>query len=88
MREVKQNPLPLSDLLSSRLESLKKPANRGYPVQDAILELARLGGLHKGMVFKVWQKQGNDFIFTTLSQYKQGEIKNLKPFILMNLKKQ
>jgi hypothetical protein len=60
---------------------------KGYPVQDSILYLATYSGLSKGIVFKLWSIHGNEFIFETESKYKQGEIKNLKAFLLSKLKR-
>ena len=65
----------------------KHKPKRGYPVQDSIINLANSAGISKGLVFKLWNLYGNDFIFETESKYKQGEIKNLKAFLLYKLKK-
>jgi hypothetical protein len=59
---------------------------KGFPVQDAILEITRLAKCHKGIVFKIWNIHGNETIYQIKAAIKQGEVKNILPYLLTFLK--
>ncbi len=65
--------------------SIPAKKKKTYRFQDVCLELAEASGLNKGILFGLWKKVGNE-IYQIKAEHEQGEIKNLKIYILWKLK--
>ena len=64
-----------------------KQKNSSFRFQEICAELIKLSGLRKGIIFALWKKHGNR-IEQLLAEVKQGEIKDVKKYLLWNLKKE
>lgn len=57
-----------------------------YRFQETCLNLAKISGLNKGVLFGLWKRIGPE-IFKIEAEIKAGEIKNPKAYILYKMKK-
>jgi hypothetical protein len=63
----------------------KPVKEKGYPFQKTCAELAKLSGLPFGLMLALWCKHGNR-IDQILGEIKAGEIKDIKKYLMWNLK--
>ena len=66
----------------------KKPEKKApkYRFQEICLELAKITGLNKGIIFGMWKRKGWE-VETVLREIQSGEIKDAAKYVMWRLKK-